>query len=159
MPKSAMIVHFGGDPNRAWASIIHLLVSTAQRLFPTFMLALSEEHERAHWAAAVVHEMKTDALLMREDLVKAQKLFSEGQISALQGVWPRVLDQADSMVNLSQDFLSTLDERYETPDVHAMDPATIDPYEQLCHALAPWRARFSWINTITPTGMGCHWSM
>ena len=132
-----MVVHIGDTKDAAWASVLHLLVVTAQRLFPPFMLALSEQHERTAWAAAVVHEIKTDALVLQQ-LVKQAR----DEPSSMATLMPRLLDLAHGIDNLSRDFLSTLDERFDRPVPDESAAAWVDVGEQLTTALAPWRLRY-----------------
>lgn len=135
-PKAMMVVHISDATHSAWTTVLQLLVIAAQRLYPAFMLALADEHERSAWAASVVHELKTGAATMHQSLrLAAQK--PNAQIK-----FTRLIDIAHGLENLSSDYLSFLDPKHALFDNSDMPAAPVRVLEQVYHALAPWTDRY-----------------
>lgn len=135
-PRAMMVVHISDATCAAWSTVLHLLVTAAHRLYPPFMLALADEHERSAWAASVVHELKTSAATMHQALKQSKSLAA----SSLN--FTRLIDIAHGIENLSRDYLSFLDPKYALFDANDLPAGNVAVKDQLHHALKPWTDRY-----------------
>ena len=138
--RAAMVVHFGQQGYPLHATVLHLLVIAAQRLYPPFLLAQTEAHERSQWAAAVVHELKTEALLLQGGLHRlAKTLDTKRDPHADLG---RLDGSLETMLSLCHDYLRNLDDRFEAPDARELEPADLSFDLLVERTIAPWRDRY-----------------
>lgn len=141
--RAAMILHFGHAPNSLWSTALHLVLLAAQRLYPPFMLAASETHERSQWAAAVVHEIKTEALLIRDGLELLGEHSHDRAAPANSPVADlSLLSDVDGIVELCKDYLRSLDERFEVPDPREMEAGPLNLALAVQKMTATWATRY-----------------
>jgi len=141
--RAAMILHFGHAPNSLWSTALHLVLLAAQRLYPPFMLAASETHERSQWAAAVVHEIKTEALLIRDGLEHlGEHPHDQAARAKPPGVDLSLLSDVEGIIELCKDYLSSLDERFEVPDPREMEAGPLNLALAVQKMTATWATRY-----------------